>query len=140
STGEGIYRVYVTDNTPNTSVDLDNSHLIVSYSIVNAAGQPALATDKGIIDLINSDPLIGNFNNFSNIENALTKPSNGFTINPGGTTGTAGVDKVWTSPNTAGTATGEPAKSFDALGGNDALYGRSNTPPVGDTLTGGAGN
>jgi Ca2+-binding RTX toxin-like protein len=140
NTGEGIYRVYVTDNTPNTPVSLTNSQLIVSYSIVNGQGQPALSTDKGIIDLINSDPLIGNFNNFNNIENALTKASNGFTINPSGATGTAGVDKDWTSADTTGTATGEAAKTFDAAGGNDALYGRSNTSPVGDTLSGGAGN
>ena len=32
-----------------------------------------LSTNKGLIDLINSDPLIGNFNNFNNIENALRK-------------------------------------------------------------------
>src|SRR5262249_31529192 len=98
STGEGIYRVYVTDNTPSTSVDLDNSHLIVSYSIVNAAGQPALSTDKGIIDLINSDPLIGNFNTFAHIANAPTKPSNPLTINPRGATGTAGEAKDRTIP------------------------------------------
>src|SRR5262249_4824158 len=140
STGEGIYRVYVTDNTPNTSVSLNNSNLIVSYNIVNGAGQPALSTDKGIIDLVNADPLIGNFNNFSNIENALGKPSNGFTINPGGAAGTAGVDKDWTSADTTGTATGEAAKTFDAAGGNDALYGRNNTSPAGDTLSGGAAN
>jgi len=140
NTGEGIYRVYVTDNTANTSVSLDNSHLIVSYSIVNGSGLPALSTDKGLIDLVNSDPLIGNFNNFANIENALTKPSNGFTINPAGATGTAGADKDWTSSDTTGTATGESAKTFDAAGGNDALYGRSNTSPAGDTLSGGAGN
>jgi len=140
NTGQGIYRVYVTDNTANTSVSLDNSHLIVSYSIVNGSGQPALSTDKGSIDLVNADPLIGNFNRFKNIQNALTNASNGFTINPGGATGTAGVDKDWTSPDTTGTATGETAKTFDAVAGNDALYGRNNTSPAGDTLSGGAGN
>src|SRR6266540_4043162 len=100
NTGQGIYRVYVTDNTANTSVPLDNSHLIVSYSIVNGSGQPALSTDKGSIDLVNADPMIGNFNRFKNIQNALTNASNGFTINPGGATGTAGVDKDWTSTAT----------------------------------------
>jgi hypothetical protein len=40
NTGEGIYRVYVTDNTPNTSVSLNNIHLIVSYSIVKGDGVP----------------------------------------------------------------------------------------------------
>src|SRR5262249_42709943 len=94
--------------------------------------------DKGIIDLVNSDPLIGNFNNFANIENALTKPSNGFSIDP--TSGQPVAEKDWTSPDTTGTATGEAAKTLDALGGNDALYGPSNTSPAGDTLSGGAGN
>ena len=141
STGEAIYRVYVTDNTPNTSVSLDNSHLIVSYSIVDGLGQPASATNKNLIDLVNSDPLIGNFNNFNNIENALLKPSNDFRISPVG--GLPGVEKDWLSSDTTGTATGETAVTFDALGGNDAVYGRSNTQQgglVGDTLTGGAAN
>src|SRR5262249_59169940 len=108
--------------------------------------RPASQTNRGLIDLITPDPLIGNSNSFNNIENSLAKPPNGFTLVPAGTTtgtGTAGVDKVWTSPNTAGTGTGEPAITFDAGGGNDALYGRSNdTSPgaAGDTLHGGAGN
>jgi Ca2+-binding RTX toxin-like protein len=121
---------------------LDNSHKIVSYSIVQGDGlTPALATDKGIIDLVNSDPLIGNFNNFNNIENALSKPSNGFTINPLGASGTNIADKVWTSPDITGTATGEAPKSFNADLGNDALYGRNNTSSAGDvTLSGGDGN
>src|SRR5262249_10478067 len=83
-------------------------------------------------------PIIGNFNNFNNIDNALAPARNvinGFTINPSGTQGTNGVDKVWPSSDISGTATGEAAKTFDTLGGNDVLYGRNNTSPTGDTLS-----
>ena len=125
---QAIYRIYVA-NEGSTSVALANNTDIVDYSII------ASSTNKGLIDLVNSDPLIGNFNSFSNIENAVTKVGNGF-----GTSVGAGntVDKIWSSPDLNGTGVGETPVAYDTGGGNDALYGRNNTGT--ETLSGGLGN
>ena len=127
---EAIYRVYVA-NEGTSSVALANNTDIVDYSII------AASTNKGLIDLVNSDPLIGNFNSFSNIENAITKVSNGFTA-----AGSAGsIDKVWSSTDPAGTAINEAGVTYnDTDGGNDAIYGRNNAALTTDTLSGGTGN
>ena len=139
TTGEGIYRVYVANNTANTPVALNNSDLIASYSIVDANGNPVSATNKDLIDLVNADPIIGNFNNFNNIENALTKSSNGFLSATTSGTGTANPDKVWLSSNLAGTGTSDAAvSSYNTVGANDALYGGSNNDGASSPhLTGG---
>jgi uncharacterized repeat protein (TIGR01451 family) len=131
---DAIYRVYVANET-DSSVSLANNTDIVSYTVV------ASSTDKGLIDLVNADPLIGNFNNFSNIENALLKDAtDNFLTNP--SSATVNSDKIWLSADESGTATAETPRNFDADGGNDALYGRvfSLNGNAGDTITGGAGN
>ncbi|BAL23866.1 hypothetical protein [Azoarcus sp. KH32C] len=148
---DAIYRVYVAnegtldannDGKPD-SVSLVNNTNVVEYDILG------LSTNKGLIDLINADPLIGNFNSFSNIENALTAnhtggsaPSNGFLVgnNPALT---AGADLVWSSPDVTGTATNEalnPDNPLDGLGGNDAIYGRNNATATNEQINGDAGN
>ncbi|NVE00662.1 hypothetical protein [Massilia sp. BJB1822] len=135
SGADAIYRIYVA-NEGTTSVALDNSHNIVEYDIV------ALSTNKGLVDLINSDPLIGNFNNFSNIENAIDKASNGFTIGNSPVI-TANADRVWSSADVTGTGTNEtpaPAAGIDGGAGNDAIYGRNNSAATTEVLNGGAGN
>ena len=76
----------VTDSDTNT-VSIDQNPAlntnIVDYDVIQVNGTPVLSTNKGLIDLVNSDPLIGNFNNFNNIENALTKDAmNDFLTNP----------------------------------------------------------
>lgn len=134
SGADAIYRIYVA-NEGTTSVALDNSHNIVEYDIV------AASTDKGLVDLINADPLIGNFNSFSNIENAVGKASNGFTTG-GSPIITAGFDKIWSSTNVTGTAVNEtpvPGGGIDGVGGNDAIYGRNNSAATTEILSGGAG-
>jgi Ca2+-binding RTX toxin-like protein len=136
---DAIYRVYVANET-NNAVSLANNTDIVRYTILS--DDPATSKfgdpNKGLIDLINADPLIGNFNNFNNIENALTKDAvDGFKTNPDSLV-TVNADKVWSSPNETGTATAETAKNYDTSGGNDALYGRNNTGS--ETLVGGSGN
>lgn len=133
---QAIYRVHVA-NEGDTPVQMVNSTNIVTYDIV------AASRDKGIVDLVNADPLIGNFNSFSNIENAIDKTSNGFVTNPSSPyTGSAGADKVWTSASASGTAYGEAAISADGAGGADAIYGRNNDAPTSgdDALRGGSGN
>jgi uncharacterized repeat protein (TIGR01451 family) len=140
TSGAAIYRVYVANNSASASVSLTNSTKIASYSIVDGTGAPALSTNKGLIDLVNSDPLIGNFNNFNNIENALTKPPNndGFSFP---TTATGSQTQVWLSPDTTGVATGEPGVTFTDTNttSNVLIYGRNNTTGVtstsGDTLS-----
>lgn len=134
SGADAIYRIYVA-NESDAAVALDNSHNIVEYDIV------ASSTDKGLIDLINADPLIGNFNSFSNIENAVGKAGNGFTTGSSPVI-TAGFDKIWSSPSVTGTAVNEtpaPAGGIDGLGGNDAIYGRNNAAGTTELLSGGAG-
>ena len=136
---DAIYRVYVANENDDLDVSLANNTNIVDYDVIQVNGTPVLSTNKGLIDLVNSDPLIGNFNNFNNIENALTKDAtNGFLTNPTSPTSNTPSDKVWSSPDESGTAINETPKDFDTQGGNDALYGRNNTGT--ETLTGGAGN
>ncbi|MBB3121698.1 beta strand repeat-containing protein [Pseudoduganella violacea] len=135
SGADAIYRIYVANESA-ASIALDNSHNIVEYDIV------ALSTNKGLVDLINSDPLIGNFNNFSNIENAIGKAGNGFTI---GNTPviTPNADRIWSSTDVTGTGTNEtpaPVVGIDGSAGNDAIYGRNNGPATTEVLSGGAGN
>jgi Ca2+-binding RTX toxin-like protein len=96
-------------------------------------------SDKNLVDLINADPLLGNFNNFNNIENAISKSSNGFKTGPtGGFSATS--DKAWASTIQDGTSTSDAAVIWNGSngpqGGNDALYGGSNH----DLLQGQAGN
>ena len=135
---DAVYRVYVANENDDLDVSLANNTNIVDYNVIQANGTPVLSTNKGLIDLINSDPLIGNFNNFNNIENALTKDAtNGILTNPASPTGDLS-NKVWSSPDESGTAINELPKDFDTQGGNDALYGRNNTGT--ETLTGGTGN
>jgi uncharacterized repeat protein (TIGR01451 family) len=131
---DAIYRIYVA-NEGTSSVSLNNNTNVVEYDIVGAN------TDKGLVDLINADPLIGNFNSFSNIENAIGKAGNGFLIgnNPALT---AGADKVWSSTNVNGTGVNEglnPDNPLDGLGGNDAIYGRNNAVSTNEQLNGDAG-
>jgi len=136
SGAQAIYRVYVANET-DTPVQMVNSTNVVVYDIV------AESKDKGTVDLINADPLIGNFNSFSNIENAIEKATNGFVTSPSNPyTGTASADKVWTSGSLAGTAYGETAISADGGAGADAIYGRNNDGLASgdDALRGGAGN
>ncbi|MGG5824067.1 calcium-binding protein, partial [Falsiroseomonas sp. HW251] len=138
--GDAIFRVFVSNET-NTAVSLANNTNIVSYTIVDSAGNAALSTNKGLIDLINADPLIGNFNNFSNIENALSKDTvDGILTNPASLT--INADKVWSSPDETGTTNTQPPsetpKNYDALGGNDAVYGRNNSGT--ESLSGGDGS
>jgi large repetitive protein len=132
---QAIYRVYVA-NEGTTSVALANNTNIVEYDIV------ATSTNKGLVDLINSDPLIGNFNSFSNIENAVGKASNGFLT--GNSPATNGNDNVvWSSTNVNGTGTGEalnPANPINGGAGEDALYGRNNATATTEQLNGDAGN
>jgi len=136
---DAVYRVYVANENDDLNVSLANNTNIVDYNVIQANGTPVLSTNKGIIDLINSDPLIGNFNNFNNIENALLKDAtNGILTNPVPPPLTNASEKVWSSPDESGTAVNETPKDFDTLGGNDALYGRNNTGT--ETLTGGTGN
>jgi uncharacterized repeat protein (TIGR01451 family) len=129
---DAIYRIYVA-NESTSAVALDNSHNIVLYDIV------ATSTNKGLVDLINSDPLIGSFNNFSNIENAIDKASNGFMVG-NAVIPTANVDRIWSSTSTTGTATNEAAANIDGLGSNDAIYGRNNSAASNENLSGGLGN
>jgi hypothetical protein len=131
--GQAVYRIYVA-NDGTDPVQLLNSADVVNYDIV------ASNTNKGMIDLINADPLIGNFNSFSNIENAIEKASNGFQTNQTSFLGTSGDDKVWASSSTTGTAFDESAASISGGDGEDAIYGRNNATATGDSLNGGAGN
>jgi Ca2+-binding RTX toxin-like protein len=136
SGAQAIYRIYVANESDNP-VQMVNSTNVVVYDIV------AASKDKGTVDLINADPLIGNFNSFSNIENAIDKASNGFVTNPPNPyTGTATAEKIWTSASLAGTANAEAAVSADGAGGADAIYGRNNDGlgAGDDALRGGAGN
>jgi Ca2+-binding RTX toxin-like protein len=138
---DAIYRVYVANET-DSAVSLANNTNIVGYTILGDDPATSKVGDpnNGLIDLINADPLIGNFNNFNNIENALTKDAvDGFQTNPSSPL-TAGADKVWSSPNETGTGTGEtpPTSYYNTLGGNDALYGMNNTGT--ETLLGGDSN
>ncbi|MGZ3183958.1 MAG: beta strand repeat-containing protein [Telluria sp.] len=137
---DAVYRVYVANETDNP-ISLANNTNIASYSIVNKNLQPALSTDKGMLDLINADPLIGNFNNFSNIENALAKDAtDNILTNPSAAQLTSAANRVWSSPDESGTATNEAAANVDALGGNDFIYGRNNAAGSTDVLAGSAGN
>jgi uncharacterized repeat protein (TIGR01451 family) len=144
TSGDAIYRVYVA-NESNAAISLANNTNIVSYSIINKDGNEALSTNKGLLDLINADPLIGNFNNFNNIENALTKDATNHILtapadNQPPLSDTL-ADRVWSSSNETGTATGETAITYNQLGGgNDFVYGRNNTSAANDVLSGGAGN
>ena len=136
---DAVYRVYVANENDDLDVSLANNTNIVDYNVIQADGTPVLSTNKGLIDLINSDPLIGNFNNFNNIENALTKdPTDNILTNPTIPANNITSDKVWSSPDESGTAIDEAPKDFNTQGGNDALYGRNNTDT--ETLTGGTGN
>lgn len=135
---DAVYRVYVANETANP-ISLANNTNIVDYDIVKANLTPSVSTDKGMLDLINADPLIGNFNNFSNIENALTKDAtNGFLTNPGAFTN--GANRVWASPDEGGTAMGEAGVTYDTLDGNDLVYGRNNSVATVDNLSGSGGN
>ena len=142
--GAAIYRIYAADNTAATPVSLANSTNIVSYSIIDNTGAPASSTNKDLIDLINADPFIGNFNNFSNIQNALNTTHSGYPTNdgftfPGGTSGTQ--TQVWLSTSITGTAAGETPRTFlDTASGNVALYGTNNTSPAGDSLAANTAN
>jgi hypothetical protein len=131
---DAIYRVYVANETDN-AVSLANNTDIVRYTILGDDPATSKPNDpnKGLIDLINADPLIGNFNNFNNIENALTKDAvDGFQTSPSPNPNllTENADKVWSSPNETGTATAETAKNYDTSEGNDELYGRNNTKRI----------
>jgi large repetitive protein len=139
---DAIYRVYVANET-GSGINLANNTDIVHYDVIQSNGQDVLSQNKGLIDLVNSDPLIGRFNNFSNIENALTKDAtDGFLTAPANTTPplTSGADKVWSSTTESGTGTGETHVTYDVLAGNDALYGTNNTSDPSDSLTGNVGN
>jgi hypothetical protein len=134
---DAIYRIYVANETDNP-ISLLNNTDIVEYNVVDANGNDPSSSNRGLIDLINADPLIRNFNNFTNIENALTKDAvNGFATAPTPPL-TENSDKVWSSPIETGQAINETPQNYDALGGSDALYGRNNTGS--ETLSGGAGN
>ena len=80
---QAAYRVYVANETSNP-ISLAENTDIVNYSISG--------TDKGFLDLVNADPIIGNFNNFNNIENAVTKAIDGFDTPP--ITPTINADKI----------------------------------------------
>jgi len=140
ATGAAIYRIYAADNTANQQVALANNTNIVSYSIVDNTGAPATSTNKDLIDLVNADPLIGNFNNFSNIQNALNTTHSGYPTNDGFTIGNANgatgtQTQVWLSTDVTGTTSGETGKSFtDTSSSNAVVYGTNNTSPAGDTL------
>ena len=122
--GEAVYRVYVSNETA-TSVSLANNTNIVEYTILNAAGVTPSSSDKNLLDLVNADPLIDNFNNFNNIENALTKLGNNFLIGPTPTED-GNANKIWASNDLTG-VTVDPAVDIDALAGNDLIYGVDNT-------------
>ena len=118
---QAVYRVYVANETSNP-ISLAENTDIVNYSISG--------TDKGFLDLVNADPIIGNFNNFNNIENAVTKASDGFDTPP--ITPTINADKIWSSSN----LTGQPPNNFgesppnpgiEPLAGNDLFYGVNNS-------------
>ena len=118
---QAAYRVYVANETSNP-ISLAENTDIVNYSISG--------TDKGFLDLVNADPIIGNFNNFNNIENAVTKAIDGFDTPP--ITPTINADKIWSSSN----LTGQPPNNFgesppnpgiDSLAGNDLFYGVNNS-------------
>ena len=81
---DAIYRVYVANENDDLDVSLANNTNIVDYNVIQANGTPVLSTNKGLIDLINSDPLIGNFNNFNNIENALLERCHEWHLNQPG--------------------------------------------------------
>jgi Ca2+-binding RTX toxin-like protein len=144
---DATYRIYVANET-DSPISLANNTNIVSYSIVDQFGNPALSTNKGLLDLVNADPIIGNFNNFSNIENALTKDAtDNFLTNPTQAALTAAdpsANRVWASVDESGTGINEAAVTLDTLAANDSLYGRSNgtvsNNNAGDNLTGGPGN
>ncbi|HEY0647447.1 calcium-binding protein, partial [Phenylobacterium sp.] len=135
STGDAIYRVYVANET-GAAISLNSAQKIASYTVT------ALSTNKGLVDLVNADPIIGNFNNFNNIENALLKDATDlFETNGAAAASGASIDRVWASLDETGTKMDDPAFNFDALAGNDAVYGGSNTTPgaAGDNLAGGEG-
>jgi hypothetical protein len=134
-----IYRIYLS-NEGTLPVSMANNIDAVRYDIV------AASRDKGIIDLVNADPLIGDFNSFSNIENAITKSTNQFTTTPDTAgsntfTGTSDFQKFWTSSSLTGTADGELGATVNAGGGADAVYGRNNNGvDEHDLLSGDDGN
>ena len=133
-----IFRVYVANET-NASIQFNNSTDVVYYDIIGDS------KEKGIIDLINGDPLNGNFNNFSNIENAVTSANNnGFIINPANTDFSASTTtvKVWASSDPTGVLDDEaPASTPYTFGsGDDLIYLRNNPSGTVETAYGGGGD
>ena len=133
-----IFRVYVANET-NASIQFSNNTDVVYYDIIGNS------KEKGIVDLINGDPLNGNFNNFSNIENAVTSANNnGFVINPVNTDFSASTTtvKVWASSDPTGVLDDEaPSPTAYTFGsGNDLIYLRNNLSGTVETAYGGDGN
>jgi Ca2+-binding RTX toxin-like protein len=144
SGNEAVYRIIVTNEDPAATATLANNTNIVEYTVMGDN------TERGRLDLVNADPIIGNFNSFNNIENALTKALDDWDtgdtdptpvmpidqINFDTVTATSGDDKIWPSSNLLGTGTGESPPDYDdatadaifeAGTGDDLVYGVNNT-------------